>query len=101
MNRTMDAKITKLEREADRMAIVTPTELIPYMQGKKFETEEEGIKIQQIWDAWLARTARAFDRTKDATQQQELLQKILNSMPEPYKTGVVDAIKRRAGEVKS
>jgi hypothetical protein len=93
----MDAKITKLEREADSMAIVPPTELIPYLQGKKPETEKESKKIRQIHDGWLARILRALGRAKkDATQQGKILQEILNGLPEPYRTGVAEELKKLA-----
>ena len=94
MNRTMDAKITKLEREADRMAVVPPTELIPYMKGKKAETEEEGKKIRKIYDIWESRVVRALGRTMSSSEQLKLAQEILNSLPEPWKTGVMKALAR-------
>ena len=75
-----------------------PAELVPYMQGKKAETEEEGAKIQQIYDGWTARTGRALGRAKDATQQGGILQEILNGLPEPFKTGVVEALRKLAAK---
>ena len=100
MNRTMDAKITKLEQESDRMAIVPPTELTHYLQGKKPETEDESIKILQIHDAWVARIKRVLSRAKDATQQGKILQEILNGLPEPYRAGVVEALMKLAAKRK-
>lgn len=94
MNRTMDAKITKLELEADRMAIVTPTELIPYMQGKEPESEKEGKRIRQIYDAWTARIIRLLDRTKDSAEQLEFAQEILKSLPETYRASVMKELAR-------
>lgn len=75
-----------------------PAEIIPYMQRKKAETEEEGAKIRQIYDGWTARTARALGRAKDATQQLEILQEILNGLPEPYRAGVVEALMKLAAK---
>lgn len=94
MNRTMDAKITKLEREADLKAVVTPTELIPYMQGKKPETEDEGKRIRQIYDVWTARIIQLLGRTKDSAEQLELAQEILKSLPETYRASVMKELAR-------
>ncbi|MDI6688623.1 MAG: hypothetical protein QME06_10445 [Desulfobacterales bacterium] len=68
------------------------------MQGKKFETEEEGAKIQQIYDGWTARIERTLGREKDATQQGKILQEILNSLPEPYRAGVMEALMKSAAK---
>lgn len=100
MNRTMDAKITKLERESDRMAIVPPTELTHYLQGKKAETEEENIKILQIYDRWLAKIKRVLSRATDASQQEKIVREILNSLPEPWRTRVVEALRKLAAKRK-
>lgn len=74
--------------------MATPAEIIPYLRGKKAETEEEGAKIRQIYDGWTARIERALGRAKDSAQQREILQEILNSLPEPFKTSFEVALKK-------
>ena len=86
MNKTRENKITKLEREADRVAIVPPAELLPYFKGKKAETEEESQNVQQMHDEWLARIKRALDRESVPPQE------ILETFPEPFRTRVIEAI---------
>ena len=93
-NELYDDLLSSIDQEYLGKSMVPPAELVPYMQGKKAETEEEGKKIQQIYDGWTARTARALGRAKDVTQQGKILQEILNGLPEPFKTGVTKALIR-------
>jgi vacuolar-type H+-ATPase subunit B/Vma2 len=90
MNRALEKRITKLERDADRAAIMPPPELIPYMRGEKIETEEEKIKklkkYRQIFDEWMVRMDRAAAR--GTTIDAALLKEILNAIPEPTRTTV-------------
>jgi hypothetical protein len=95
-----DDLLILIDQEYLGKSIVVPAELVPYMRGKKFETEEESIKILQIYDGWTARIERTLGREKDATQQGKIVQEILNSLPEPYKTGVVEALKKLAAKGK-
>ena len=81
-----------------RLLPVKPAELVPYMKESPTRTEEEGKKIQQIYDGWTARTARALGRAKDATQQLKIMQEILNGLPEPFKTGVIEAVRKLAAK---
>ena len=89
-----DDLLSSIDQEYLGKSIAPPAELVPYMRGEKAEAEEEGTKIQQIYDGWIARIERALGRAKDATQQGEILQEILNSLPEPFKTNVIEAIIR-------
>ena len=84
MNRALEKRITKIERDADRAAIMPPPELISYLRGKKIEEEE--ITFHQILDEWGVKIDRAAARgTKiDAA----LLQELLNALPEPTRTKV-------------
>ena len=93
-----DDLLSSIDQEYLGKSMAPPAELVPYMQGKKAETEEEGAKIQQIYDGWTARTARALGRAKDVTQQVEILQEILKGLPEPFKTGVMEELKKLAAK---
>ncbi len=90
MNRTIEKRITKLERDAYRAAIMPPPELISYMRGEKIETEEEKIKklkkYRQIFGEWMVRMNRVLGR--GVKIDAALLQEILNAMPEPTRTKV-------------
>ena len=96
-----DDLLSSIDQEYLGKSMAAPAEIIPYLQGKEAETEEEGKKIQQIYDRWTARTLRALGRAKkDATQQGKILQEILNGLPEPHRTGVVVAPMKLAVEGK-
>ena len=95
-----DDLLSSIDQEYLGKSMAPPAELVAYLQGKKPETEEEGKKIRQIHDGWTARTMRALGRAKDATQQGKILQEILNGLPEPYRTGVVVALKKLVVEGK-
>ena len=89
-----DDLLISIDQEYCGETVAPPAELIPYLKGEKFDTEEEGTKIMQIYNLWTARLGRALGRTKDATQHVKILQEILNGLPEPYKTGVTKALIR-------
>ena len=95
-----DDLLSSIDQEYLGKSIAPPAELVPYMRGEKAEAEEEGTKIQQIYDGWTARIERALGRAKDATQQGEILQEILNGLPEPYRAGVVKALVKLAAKGK-
>jgi uncharacterized protein (DUF58 family) len=77
-----------IDQKFIREAIAPPAELVPYLKGKKFETEtvEERRRIIQISHEWAARLAQALKR-KSVT-----LQEVLDVIPEPYRTGVIEAL---------
>ena len=88
-----DDLLSSIDQEYCGKSIALPAELVSYVQGLKIKSEEEGSEMRQLYDAWTARILRALGRAKkDATQQREILQEILNSLPEPYKTEVIEAL---------
>ena len=89
-----DDLLSSIDQEYCGKTIVPSAELVSYVQGRKIETEEEGSKVRQMYDGWWARIERALGGAKDAAQQGEILQEILNSLPEPFKTDVIEAIIR-------
>ena len=94
-----DDLLSSIDQEYYGKSIAPPAELVPYMRGEKIETEEEGCKIRQIYDEWLARITRVLGMAKkDGAQQGKILQEILNGLPEPYKTGVVGALTKSAAK---
>ncbi|MEA2004299.1 MAG: hypothetical protein U9O53_05095 [archaeon] len=92
-NELYDDLLSSIDQEYLGKSMAPPAELVPYMKGKKAETEEEDKKIHQILDRWIARVARALDRAKkDETQQLKILQEIFNSLPDPSRTNLREAI---------
>ena len=89
-----DDLLSSIDQEYRGKSMAPPAELVSYVQGGKIEAEEEGSEMRQLYDAWTARIERALGKAKDSAQQREILQEILNSLPEPYKTEVIEALIR-------
>ena len=71
-----------------------PAELIPYLEGKEFETEEEYLKIRQIFDVWALRVARALNSGAVPCGE------FLNTLPSDFRVALKRAaIKRSAAYV--
>ena len=87
MNRTtMCKKIQKIEKNVAAQAIIPPPMVFFYMQGKEVESEEEGREIKRLFFEWSERVVRAL-KSKSVTFKQ-----VLDEIPEPYRTGLVEAL---------
>jgi hypothetical protein len=64
------------------------------MQGKEVESEEEGREINSLFFRWSERVVRAL-KTKSVT-----LEQILREIPEPYRSGVIEALVKQIDEEK-
>jgi len=84
MNRTtMHKKIAKIEQDVACAAIVPPAELLPYLEGRKIETNEEYRRFRRMFSSWITATERAI-KTGGLT-----LQETLDCLPEPFRTDVM------------
>ena len=96
MNRTtMHKKIAKIEQDVARAAIVPPSKLLPYLEGRKIETNEEYRRVRRMFSSWNMTIERAI-KTGGLT-----LQETLDGLPEPFKTDVIEALRRKIAKDKA
>jgi hypothetical protein len=89
-----DQLLNSVDQNFSEEAIEPSVELVPYLEGKPFEaeTKAERLRLRQLWDDWTAGLVRTLGREKsDPKKQGIILQRILEAMPEPYRTGVEEA----------
>lgn len=90
MNRgTMEKKITKIEKKLAIQDITPSPKLYLIMRGKKAENEEEAHEIRRLYLQWVERVGKAF-KSKRVT-----LEQVLDSTPEPFRSGIVIALRKR------
>lgn len=91
---TMDKKITKIEQNVAAQAIIPPLKVYFFMQGREVESEAEGREINRLFFQWAERVVKALE-SKSIT-----LEQVLDEIPEPYRTGVIDALLEQVAKEK-
>ena len=90
MNKTtMDKKITQIERKVAAQAIIPPRKLYLSMQGKGGKSEQEVREINQLYLQWIKRVERAVKSNSITLEQ------LLDILPEPWRSGFIDALTRK------
>ena len=86
LNEQLNQLCKTLNQRFGAEAIKPPAELLTYLAGKKFESEEKSRRVQEIYNDWMPTVDRAV-RMGTVT-----LKEILNVLPEPFKTDVIEAL---------
>ena len=91
---TMDKKITQIERNVAAHTIIPPRKLYLSMQGKGGKSEEDAGEIKRLYLQWAEKIAKLL-KSKIITVNQ-----VLNVIPEPFKSGVIEALVKQIDEEK-
>lgn len=75
-------------------AFIPPKELIAHWKGGKHcETPEEAQRVQGLFDNWLHNALRVLR----GQVTEENLHKFFDALPEPFRDGVVEALRKKIG----
>ena len=91
---TMGKKITQIEKKIAGQAIIPPPKVFFFMQGKEVGSEEEGREINSLFFQWAEGVTKLL-KSKSVT-----LNQVLDEIPEPYRSGVIEGLVKQIDEEK-